>query len=59
MIILIKLFVNGKLDTIRTVKFVKQLFIIQIQIGRKVILWNQVKSRIEASYYELVLGTIY
>ena len=55
MIILIKLFLNSKLDLIRTVKFVKQLFRIQIQKGRKVLLRNQVKSRIEACYSELVL----
>ena len=56
MIILIKLFLNSKLDLIRTVKFVKQLFTIQIQKGGKVLLWNQVKSRMEACYSELVLG---
>ena len=54
-IILIKLFLNSKLDLIRTVKFVKQLFRIQIQKGGKVLLWNQVKSRMEACYSELVL----
>ena len=54
MIILIKLFLNSKLDLIWTVKFVKQLFRIQIQKGRKVLLWNQVKSRMEACYSELV-----
>jgi hypothetical protein len=52
MVTLIKLFVNSKLDLIWTVKFVKQLFRIQIQ---KVLLWNQVKSRMEACYSELVL----
>ena len=56
MISLIKLFLNSKLDLIRTVKFVKQLFRIQIQKGRKVLLWNQVKSKMEACYSELVLG---
>ena len=56
MIILIKLFLNSKCDLIWTVKFVKQLFRIQIQKGGKVLLWNQVKSRIEACYSELVLG---
>ena len=56
MIILIKLFLNSKLDLIRTVKFVKQLFRIQIQKGGKVLLWNQVKSRMEACYSELILG---
>ena len=40
----------------QAVKFVKQLFRIQIQKGGKVLLWNQVKSRIEACYSELVLG---
>ena len=55
MIILIKLFLNSKLDLIQTVKFVKQLFRIQIQKGGNVLLWNQVKSRMEACYSELVL----
>ena len=55
MIILIKLFLNSKLDLIRTVKFVKQLFRIQIQKGRKVLLRAQVKSRIQACYSGLVL----
>ena len=55
MVISIKLFLNSKLDLIRTVKFVKQLFTLQIQKGGKVLLWNQVKSRMEASYSELVL----
>ena len=55
MIILIKLFLNSKLDIIRTIKFVKQLFIIQIQKGGKVLLWNQVKSKMEACYSDLVL----
>ena len=35
--------------------FVKQLFRIQIQKGGKVLLWNQVKSRMEAGYSELIL----
>jgi hypothetical protein len=35
--------------------FVKQLFRIQIQKGKKVLLWNQVKSRMEACYSELIL----
>ena len=35
--------------------FVKQLFRIQIQKSGKVLLWNQVKSRIEALYTELIL----
>ena len=55
MIILIKLFLNSKLDLIQTVKFVKQLFRIQIQKSGKVLLWNQVKARMEACYSELVL----
>ena len=50
-----KLFLNSKLDLIQTVKFVKQLFKIQIQTGVKVLLWNQVKSRMEACYSELIL----
>ena len=37
--------------------FVKQLFRIQIQKGGIVILWNQVKSRIEACYSEFILVT--
>ena len=57
MIILIKLFLNSKLDLTWTVKFFKQLFRIQIQKGGKVLLWNQVKSRMEACYSELVLAT--
>jgi hypothetical protein len=52
--ILIKLFLNSK-DLIRTVKFVKQLFRIQIKKGKKVLLWNQVKSRMEACYSEFIL----
>jgi hypothetical protein len=51
----IKLFLNSKLDLIQTVKFVKQLFRIQIQKGGKVLLWNKVESRMEACYSELVL----
>ena len=35
--------------------FVKQLFRIQIQKGGKVLLWNQVKSRMETCYSELIL----
>ena len=38
--------------------FVKQLFRIQIQKGGKVLLWNQVKSKMEACYPELILETI-
>ena len=55
MIILIKLFLNSKLDLIGTVKFVKQLFRIQIQKDGKVLFWNKVKSRMEACYSELIL----
>ena len=39
----------------QTAKFVKQLFRIQIQKDVRVLLWNQVKSRMEAWYSELVL----
>ena len=56
MIIVIKLFLNSKLDFIRTVKFVKQLFRIQLPKGGKVLLWNKVKSRMEACYSELSLS---
>ena len=35
--------------------FVKHLFRIQIQKGGRVLLWNQVKSKMEACYSELVL----
>ena len=35
--------------------FVKQLFVIEIQKGGKVLLWNQVKSRVEVCYSELIL----
>ena len=55
MIILVKSFLNSKLNLIQTVKFVKQLFRIQIQKGGRVLLWNQVKSRMEACYSELLL----
>ena len=55
MIILMKLFLNSKLNLIQTVKFVKQLFRIQIQKSRKVLLWDQVKSIIEACYSKLIL----
>ena len=37
--------------------FVKQLFRIQIQKGGKVLLRNQVKSRMEACYSELILDS--
>ena len=53
MTILIKLFQNSKLDLIQNVKFVKQLFRIQIKKGGQVSLWNQVKSKMEACYSEL------
>ena len=46
---------NSKLELIRTVKFFKQLFRIQIKKGGKVLLWKQVKSRMDACYSELVL----
>ena len=36
--------------------FVKQLFRIQIKKGRKVLLWNQVKSKIKAGSFELILS---
>ena len=36
--------------------FVKELFRIQIQKDRKVLLWNQLKSRIEACYSERILS---
>ena len=57
-IILIKLFLNSKLDLIQTVEFVKQLLRIQIRKVGKVLLWNQVKSRMNACYSELVLNYI-
>ena len=50
-----KLFLNSKLDLIGTVKFFKQLFRFQIQKGMNVLLWHQVKSKMEAYYSELVL----
>ena len=50
-----KLFLNSNIDLIRSVKFVKQLFRIQIEKGGKLLLCNQVKSRMEACYSELVL----
>ena len=56
MLILIKLFLNSKLDLICNEKFVKQLFRIQIQKGGKVLLWDQIKSRMEACYSELILA---
>jgi hypothetical protein len=59
MIILMKLFLNSKLNLIQTVQFVKQLFRVQIQTSRKVLLWNQVKSIIEACYSELVLHSLW
>ena len=55
MIIMIKPFLNSKLDLIWPAKFVKQLFRIQIQKCVKVLLWNQVKSKMEAWYSELIL----
>ena len=50
-----KLFLDSKPDLIQTVKIFKLWFRIQIQKGRKVLLCNQVKSRMEACYSELVL----
>ena len=38
---MVKLFLNKKLELIQTVKFVKQLFRIQIKKGGKVLLWSQ------------------
>ena len=58
MIILIKLFLNSKLDLIQTVKFVKQLSRIQNKKDEKSLLWNQVKSRMVACYSEVVLTRI-
>ena len=43
---------------IKMAVFVKQLFRVQIQKGGKVLLWNQVKSRIGACYSELILVKI-
>ena len=57
-LILVKLFLNSKLDLIQTVEFVKQLLRIQIRKVGKVLLWNQVKSRMNACYSELVLNYI-
>ena len=42
MIILIKLFLNSKLDLIPTIKFVKLLFRIQIKKGGKV--WDYLRQ---------------
>ena len=52
---MIQLVRNSKLDLIRNVKFVKHLFRIQNKKDGKQLLWNQVKSRIEPCYSELVL----
>ena len=38
--------------------YVIHLFKIQIQKGKKALLWNQVKSRMEACYSELILGIV-
>jgi hypothetical protein len=46
---------KSKLDLFQTVIFGKQLFRIQIQKGMKVLIWNLVKSRMEACYSELAL----
>ena len=40
-------------------EFVKQLIRIQIQKGRKVLPWNQVKSRMGGCYSELILAKIF
>ena len=53
MIILIQLCISKQ--QIQAIKFVYQLFRNQIQISRKVLLWNQAKSRMKACYSELVL----
>ena len=46
------------INLVPTFHFVKQLFRIQIQKGGKVLIWNQVKSRMEACYYsELMWGS--
>ena len=47
-----------KVDLIGTVKFVKELFRIQVQKGGKVLLLTQVKSRMEACYSELFSTSI-
>ena len=52
-IILIKLFLNIKLDLIWT-KY--QICQTAVQKDRKVLLWNQVKSKMETWYSELVLN---
>ena len=53
--ILIKVFLNSKLDLIQIVEFVKQMF--RIQKGGKVLLWDQLKCRMEACYSELILNS--
>ena len=55
MVILMKLSLNSKLNLFKSVK---QLFRIQIKKSRKVLLWEQVKSIIEACYSELVLHSL-
>ena len=54
MIILIKLFLNSKLDLIRTVNLVKQLFRIQKKIEGTLFL-NVVKSRKNAWHSDIIL----
>jgi hypothetical protein len=39
--------------------FFKQLFRIQIKKGGKLLLWNQVKSRMEACYPERILSAYF
>ena len=56
MIIWINFFLNSKLDLMFTAKIFKWLSKNQIQKGGNVLLWNQVKSRIEAFYFELLLA---
>ena len=59
--LILELLVLPKLPSIYQLdsNFVKQLFRIQIQKGGKVLLWNQVKSRMEACYSELILCIIF
>ena len=59
MIILIKSFLNSKLDLIRIVKFVKQLFRTQIKKGGKLLLWNQVKSLLFRTGFKCQIDTFF
>ena len=54
-----KLFLNSKFNLIQTVKFVKQLFRIQVHKGGKYYFGDQVKYIIEACYSELVLHSLW